>query len=180
MKEKYRRSLIACCAKWTVEPYFAVAFPCCRQRKYKRTLGMVLASGSSNATTPVHHAARRGAAWPRRAQQDERVRRVSVLAYWTADDAEGHGRLAAFTQALACIGWSEGRNRHIDARATANAANFADTRRNWSRSRRTSFSATGTATVAALLQHDQPIVFATVIDPVEPVSSPAWQSRVAA
>ncbi len=38
------------------------------------------------------------AAWPlaARAQQGERVRRIGVLAYWSADDAEGRARLAAF------------------------------------------------------------------------------------
>ena len=43
------------------------------------------------------------AAWPygARAQQGERVRRVGVLMYWGADDAEGRARLAPFTQALA-------------------------------------------------------------------------------
>ena len=112
-----------------------------------------------------------GAAWPlaARAQQDERVRRVSVLAYWTADDAEGHGRLAAFTQALAQSGWSEGRNLHIDARATANADEL---RRHAAElvalAPDVILAATGTATVAALLQTTRsvPIVFATVIDPV--------------
>ena len=45
---------------------------------------------------------------------------------------------------------------------------FADTRRNWSRSRRTSSWRTGTATVAPLLQATRtvPIVFVIVIDPV--------------
>jgi putative tryptophan/tyrosine transport system substrate-binding protein len=112
-----------------------------------------------------------GAAWPlaARAQQDERVRRVGVLAYWTADDAEGHGRLAAFTQALAQSGWSEGRNLHIDARATANADEL---RRHAAElvalAPDVILAATGTATVAALLQTTRsvPIVFATVIDPV--------------
>src|SRR6516164_1572621 len=63
------------------------------------------------------------AAWPlgASAQPDERVRRVGVLAYWTADDAEGRARLTAFTQALQQLGWGEGRNQRIDTRATANA-----------------------------------------------------------
>jgi hypothetical protein len=40
------------------------------------------------------------AAWPlaARAQQGERMRRIGVLMYWTADDAEGQARLAAFTR----------------------------------------------------------------------------------
>jgi putative ABC transport system substrate-binding protein len=49
------------------------------------------------------------AAWPRaaRAQQGERSRRIGVLMYWTADDAEGQARLAAFTQALKQLSWSD-------------------------------------------------------------------------
>jgi hypothetical protein len=40
------------------------------------------------------------AAWPvaARAQQAERVRRIGVLVYLAAGDAEGQARLAAFTQ----------------------------------------------------------------------------------
>jgi putative ABC transport system substrate-binding protein len=57
-------------------------------------------------------------AWPlaARAQQAERVRRIGVLTYIAADDAEGQARLAAFTQALSQLGWSEGRNLQIDTR----------------------------------------------------------------
>ena len=46
------------------------------------------------------------AASPRagRAQQGERVRRIGVLLYLVAGDAEGQARLAAFTQALSQIG----------------------------------------------------------------------------
>jgi hypothetical protein len=41
-------------------------------------------------------------AWPlaARAQQPERVRRIGVLMYLAADDAEAQARLAAFAQAL--------------------------------------------------------------------------------
>jgi len=42
------------------------------------------------------------------------------LTYIAADDAEGQARLAAFTQALSQLGWSEGPNLRIDTRwATA-------------------------------------------------------------
>jgi putative tryptophan/tyrosine transport system substrate-binding protein len=42
------------------------------------------------------------AAWPLAlgAQQPERMRRIGVLMYLSADNAEGQARLAAFTQAL--------------------------------------------------------------------------------
>ena len=62
------------------------------------------------------------AAWPlaARAQQGERMRRIGVLMNGAADDAEGQARLAAFTQALKQLGWSDGRNLRIDTRwATA-------------------------------------------------------------
>ena len=49
-------------------------------------------------------------AWPvaARAQQGEPMRRIGVLMYLPADDAEGQARLAAFTQALTQLGWSDG------------------------------------------------------------------------
>jgi putative ABC transport system substrate-binding protein len=63
------------------------------------------------------------AAWPlaARAQQGEQMRHIGMLAYWPADDPEGQARLAAFTQALKQLGWSDGRNLRIDTRSTANA-----------------------------------------------------------
>ena len=62
------------------------------------------------------------AAWPlaARAQQSERMRRIGVLMYLAADDSETQARLAAFTQALTQLGWSDGHNLRIDTRyATA-------------------------------------------------------------
>src|SRR5437016_6094263 len=111
------------------------------------------------------------AVWPlsARAQSGERIRRVSVLAYWTADDAEGRARLAAFAQTLKQLGWSDGRNLQIDTRSTANAD---DLRRHAAElvalAPDVLMAATGTATVAPLLQATRtvPIVFVTVIDPV--------------
>ncbi len=51
------------------------------------------------------------AAWPvaARAQQPDRVRRVGVL-MGISDDPEGQARVAVFRQALAALGWTEGRN----------------------------------------------------------------------
>jgi hypothetical protein len=52
------------------------------------------------------------ATWPAvaRAQQGERVRRIGVLMGSNENDAEGKRRLSAFTQALADLGWIDGRN----------------------------------------------------------------------
>ena len=109
-------------------------------------------------------------AWPftARAQQGERTRRVGVLMYWTADDAEGQARVAAFTQALKQLGWSDGRNLQINTRwATAD-----DVRRHAAElvalAPDVILAGTGTATVAPLLHATRtvPIVFVSVIDPV--------------
>src|SRR5262245_53615182 len=57
-------------------------------------------------------------AWPlaARAQQGERMRRVGVLMYLAAGDAESQARLAAFVQVLKQLGWSDGRNLQIETR----------------------------------------------------------------
>ena len=110
------------------------------------------------------------AGWPlaARAQQPERVRRIGVLMYLAADDPEGQARLAAFTQALKQLGWSDGRNLRIDTRwATAD-----DIRRHAAELAALApdvlVAGNGTPTVAPLLQATRtvPIVFMTVIDPV--------------
>src|SRR6266700_7977562 len=109
-------------------------------------------------------------AWPlaARAQQGEPMRRIGVLMYLAADDAEGQARLAAFAQALKRLGWSDGRNLRIDTRW----ANADDIRRHAAELAALApdvlLAGTGTATVAPLLQATRavPIVFALVIDPV--------------
>ena len=78
--------------------------------------------------------------WPLAAgaQQAEQMRRIGVLMNTTADDPRGQAAVAAFQQVLQQLGWSDGRNVRIDTRWGANDVD-RDTRRNWSRSRRTSF-----------------------------------------
>jgi putative ABC transport system substrate-binding protein len=58
------------------------------------------------------------AAWPlaARAQQSERMRRIGVLMPNAADDPEYQARITAFLQALAQLGWLDGRNVRIDTR----------------------------------------------------------------
>ena len=58
------------------------------------------------------------AAWPLavRAQQPERMRRISVLINLNADDPEGRARLAAFLAGLRVLGWTDGRNIQIETR----------------------------------------------------------------
>ena len=57
------------------------------------------------------------AAWPlaARAQQGNRVRRIGVLV-GGENDPLGKTLVSAFTQALAGLGWTEGRNVRIDLR----------------------------------------------------------------
>ena len=58
------------------------------------------------------------AAWPMvvRAQQADRVRRIGVLMGADENDPEQKRRLTAFTQALADLGWADGRNARMDLR----------------------------------------------------------------
>src|SRR6516165_4491253 len=65
------------------------------------------------------------AAWPLalRAQQGERVRRVGVLMGLDENDPEVKLRQSAFTQALADLGWTDGRNIRMDLRWAGGDAN---------------------------------------------------------
>ena len=58
------------------------------------------------------------AAWPLavRAQQGDRVRRIGLLMPQDENDPETKRRLSAFTQTLADLGWTEGRNVRMDLR----------------------------------------------------------------
>src|SRR5215471_4297145 len=111
------------------------------------------------------------ATWPlaARAQQSDRVRRIGVLVASTADNPDFQVRIAAFQQALQQLGWTDGRNIQIDTRWATTKAE--DIRRHAAELAALApdviLAATGTATVAPLLQSTRtvPIVFAVVIDP---------------
>ena len=66
------------------------------------------------------------AVWPlaARAQQGDRVRRIGVLMPYDETDPDGKTFVSAFTQALADLGWTVGRNMRVDLRWTG-----ADTNR---------------------------------------------------
>ena len=49
-----------------------------------------------------------------RAQPRERMRRIGVLMSYDENDPEAKARLSAFTQALADLGWADGRNVRMD------------------------------------------------------------------
>src|SRR5215470_3803745 len=57
-------------------------------------------------------------AWPlaARAQQGNRVRRIGALMTGDENDPELKRRYSAFTQALADLGWADGRNVRMDLR----------------------------------------------------------------
>ena len=111
------------------------------------------------------------AAWPlaARAQQAERMRRIGVLMNRPRTIRKGRPASRRSCKALQQLGWSDGRNVRIDIRwAAGDADRIADTRRNWSRSRRTSSWPRPALSVAALQQATRtvPIVFVDVTDPV--------------
>src|SRR5215472_9036499 len=58
------------------------------------------------------------AAWPlaTRAQQTERMRRIGALMSLAADDPDASVRVGAFSQGLAELGWTIGRNVRVDYR----------------------------------------------------------------
>ena len=59
------------------------------------------------------------AAWPvvARAQQGDRVRRIGVLLAGDENNPVWEPRLSAFAQALADLGWTDGRNLRKDLRS---------------------------------------------------------------
>jgi putative tryptophan/tyrosine transport system substrate-binding protein len=69
------------------------------------------------------------AAWPVavHAQQSDPMRRIGVLSGVAADDPDGQALSAVFRQELQQLGWTEGRNVHIDSRWAA--GNAADARK---------------------------------------------------
>jgi putative ABC transport system substrate-binding protein len=58
------------------------------------------------------------ASWPlaARAQRSDRVRRIGVLVPWDENDPVAKIQFSAFTQALAGLGWTDGRNVRMDLR----------------------------------------------------------------
>jgi ABC-type uncharacterized transport system substrate-binding protein len=111
------------------------------------------------------------AAWPlaARAQQGERMRRIGVLMSLAVDDPEAPARVGAFSQGLAELGWTIGRNVRIDYRWYAGDA---DTARKYAVElvalAPDVVLASGTPGVTAIQQVNRPvpIVFALVADPV--------------
>jgi ABC-type uncharacterized transport system substrate-binding protein len=111
------------------------------------------------------------AAWPlaARAQQGECTRRIGVLAPAAADDPVWQARLGAFLQALALLGWTIGRNVHIDTRwGTPNAAELRRQAAELAALAPDVILAGGASTMEPLLEATRtvPIVFTLANDPV--------------
>jgi len=101
-----------------------------------------------------------------RAQQPERARRIGVLA--PADDQETRTRLTTFRQALQGLGWTDGRNVHIETRSASNAADTRKYAVELAALAPDVILTIGGSGLPAVLQATQtvPIVFVLVPDPV--------------
>jgi putative ABC transport system substrate-binding protein len=108
------------------------------------------------------------AAWSlaARAQQADRMRRIGVLMVLDETDPEGQAQLSGFTQRLAELGWTEGRNLRTDVRWAAGdmrmfAKELVDLQPDV-------ILAHATPAIAALQPETRtiPVVFVAVADPV--------------
>jgi putative ABC transport system substrate-binding protein len=111
------------------------------------------------------------AAWPlaARAQQTDRARRIGVLTSLSMHDPASQARLTTLQQGLQQLGWTEGRNIHIDWRwGAGNADNLRKHAEQLTALAPDAIVANGSAAVALLLQATRavPIVFTDVLDPV--------------
>jgi putative ABC transport system substrate-binding protein len=111
------------------------------------------------------------AAWPlaARAQQGDRVRRIGVLMPGDETDSVRKTYVSAFTQALAGLGWTDGRNVRMDLRWTGDDTNrIRALAQELVGLQPDIILATGTPATVALQRETRtiPIVFANVGDPV--------------
>src|SRR5262245_25312463 len=111
------------------------------------------------------------AAWPlaARAQPREPVRRVGVLVPFDENDPEAKLRLSGFTQALADLGWTDGRNLRMDLRWAGGDSNRIQAlAQELGGLQLDIILASSTAPTIALQRETQtiPIVFVDVGDPV--------------
>jgi putative ABC transport system substrate-binding protein len=113
----------------------------------------------------------RAAAWPLavRAQQGDRVRRIGVLIAVDEKDPELKLRYSAFTQALADLGWIDGRNVRIDLRGGGGDRNRVRALAQELVGLQPDIILTSATPATAAVQRETqtiPIVFANVGDPV--------------
>ena len=112
------------------------------------------------------------AAWPiaARGQQPDQVRRIGVLMGYPESDPDARAWYAAFREVLQKLGWTEGRNIHIDIRWAT--PDDSESMRRLSKElvalQPNVILSSTTPTTTALLQQTRtiPIVFAIVADPI--------------
>jgi putative ABC transport system substrate-binding protein len=112
-------------------------------------------------------------AWPfgARAQQSAGVKRLGVLMSVQENDPQGRAQLSGFTQALAALGWIEGRNLWMEVRWGGGDVNRTRTfAKELVALQPDVILAQGTPGTAALQPETRtiPIVFVVVADPVGP------------
>jgi putative ABC transport system substrate-binding protein len=103
------------------------------------------------------------------AQQAERIRRIAMLSGLAANDPEAQARVTAFQQGLRELGWTVGRNLHIDLRwSTGGAAEMQTFAKELVDLKPELIIGMTTPAVAALVEETKtiPIVFAGIVDPV--------------
>jgi putative tryptophan/tyrosine transport system substrate-binding protein len=111
------------------------------------------------------------AAWPLAAgaQQGERVRRIGVLIGGDENDPVVNARLSALTQALAGLGWTDGRNVRMDLRWGGDDINRIGALAHELVGLQPDVIVTGGTPTTVTVQRETrtiPIVFASVADPV--------------
>jgi putative ABC transport system substrate-binding protein len=111
------------------------------------------------------------ATWPlvARAQQRDRVRRIGLLTGLDENDPAGKPRYSAFIQALAALGWTDGRNVRMDLRWGGGDSNRIRARARELVGLQPDIILTSNTPPTAAVQRETgtiPIVFAAVGDPV--------------
>ena len=112
------------------------------------------------------------AVWPlaARAQQGDHVRRLAVLMSVEESDPEAKAQLSGFTQALAQLGWTEGRNLRMEVRwgGSSDVNRARSLAKELVALKPDVILSQGTPVTAAFKRETQtiPIVFVVVTDPV--------------
>jgi ABC-type uncharacterized transport system substrate-binding protein len=135
-----------------------------RRREFITLLG-----GAATLAVPPRRPA--AAAWPlaASAQQGDRMRRIGVLLPGDENDPVWKPRLSAFTQALAGLGWTDGRNVRIDLRWGGGDINRIRALAQELVSLQSDVIVADSTPATAALQHETrtiSIVFSNVSDPV--------------
>ena len=111
------------------------------------------------------------AAWPLavRAQQGDRVRRIGVFLPIDENDPLQKPRVSGFTQTLAGLGWTEGRNVQMNFRSHGDDTNRIQALAQEVVGLQPDIILTTSTLATAALQRETrtiPIVFASVVDPL--------------